>query len=268
MRIKRLYLTTSSFRRHCLSPYGEACYECALSKGDSKGVPLVERNETESKQTQASSPFHVVPASSGGYGQQHSHGYGQPQQGHGHRLLGDQSQSYNRQIYPQNWQASRPRQGLPLQQNQGFQFSYNPSRGNKRKRRSTRHRMEKFTVQIPANITSAQPILRLVPVLSEFNGTFNYVIVHGNTSLFKVEQHEGISFLHVKTPIYRKGVFRLWIKGVLHERKEKKTEVKDKNGKTKVTRKTETEKGTKENPHPLGYNAAKKFSLRLVIKAV
>ena len=128
--------------------------------------------------------------------------------------------------------------------------------------------MEKFTVQIPANITSAQPILRLVPVLSEFNGTFNYVIVHGNTSLFKVEQHGGISFLHVKTPIYRKEVFRLWIKGVLHERKEKKTEVKDKNEKTKVTRKTETEKGTKENPHPLGYNAAKKFSLRLVIKAV
>lgn len=281
------YTSLVSLSRHCLSPYGEACYECALSKGDDKGVPLVERNETGSKQVQSSASHHIVPASSGGYGQQYPYGgyqgHGQPQQGHGHT-----SQSYNQRIYPQqNWQAvqskrgfpAQPNQGLPAQQNQrfpsqqnkGFQFSYSSS-GNSRKRRSTSHRMEKFTIQIPANLTSAQPILRLVPVLSEFNGTFNYLIVHGNTSLFKVEQRDGISYLHLKTPLHRKGVFRLWIKGVLHEPKAKKAETKNKRPKRPgadrhQNRIQEKENGTKKRPHA-SYNKAKKFSLHLVIKAV
>ena len=131
--------------------------------------------------------------------------------------------------------------------------------------------MEKFIIQVPFNITSAQPIVRLVPVLSEFNGTFNYVIVHGNTSLFKVEEREGFSYLHIKTPLYRKGVFRLWIKGTIHEPKGKKAEFKDKRRITQAKRKHKkgklgTENGTKK--HLLGYNEAKKFSLHLVMKAV
>ena len=268
---------------HCLSPYGEACYECAMSKGDDKGVPLVERNETRSQQSQSSAPHRIVPARSGGYGQQYPYngnqGYGQAPQTQGHTSQGYQSQSYNQRIYPQrNWQAAQPNQGLPAQpnqrfpaqQNQGFQFSYAPP-GNKRKRRSTRNRMMKFAIQVPVNITSAQPILRLVPVLSEFNGTFNYVIVHGNTSLFKVEEREGFSYLHIKTPLYRKGVFRLWIKGALHEPKGKKAEFKNNRRNTQAKQKDKrrilgTENGTKK--HLLGFNEAKKFSLHLVIKAV
>ena len=255
--------------RHCLSPYGEACYECALSKGndDDKGVPLVEKNETRGR-FQSSSPYRIVPASSGGYGQQFPYGgnqrYGQQQQ----QGLGFQSQSYNQQGYgQQNWQTA--------QQNNGFQYTFTPS-GGQRKRRSLRHRMEKFTIQIPANITAADPILTLVPVLSEFNGTFNYVIVHGNTSLFKVEENKGVSFLYIKTPLHRKGVFRLWIKGVMREPKEKKTDSKSKSkektqakqSRSKKNYKVGQENGTKKQHHPLGYNEAKKFSLHLVIKAV
>ena len=109
-------------------------------------------------------------------------------------------------------------------------------------------------------------------MLSEFNGTFKYVIIHGNASLFKVENRKGISFLHVKTPLYRKGVFRLWIKGVLREPKEKKADVKDKRRRKQATKnqtkKIGTENGTKKRHHPLGYNEAKQFSLHLVIKAV
>ena len=245
----------------------------------------MEKNETKNQQVQSSAPYHIVPASSGGFGQQYPYGgnqgYGQSPQAHRQTLPGDQSQSYNQRIYPQqNWQAAQPYQGLPAQPNQrfpaqqqqqGFQFSYTPS-GNKRKRRSTRHRMEKFTIQVPVNITSAQPILRLVPVLSEFNGTFNYVIVHGNTSLFKVEERKGVSYLHIKTPLHRKGVFRLWIKGVLHEPKETKADGTDKRRTTPATkkhrkRKLGSENGTKKH-HLLGHNQAKKFSLHLVIKAV
>lgn len=257
--------------RHCLSPYGEACYECALSKGndDDKGVPLVERNETRS-QFQSSPPYRIVPASSGGYRQQFPYGgnrgYGQQQQQQ--QGLAYQSQSYNQRRYgQQNWQTA--------QQNNGFQYSFTPS-GSQRKRRSARHRMEKFTIQIPANITSAKPILTLVPVLSEFNGTFNYVIVHGNTSLFKVEENKGVSFLYIKTPLHRKGVYRLWIKGVVHEPKEKETDSKSKNKEETQAKSTRSKKnykvgkenGTKTQRHPLGYNEAKKFSLHLVIKAV
>ena len=136
--------------------------------------------------------------------------------------------------------------------------------------------MEKFTIQIPANITSAKPILTLVPVLSEFNGTFNYVIVHGNTSLFKVEENKGVSYLFIKTPLHRKGVFRLWIKGVMREPKEKerdsklkgKEEMQAKPSRSKKNYKAGQENETKKQHHPLGYNEAKKFSLHLVIKAV
>ena len=229
----------------------------------------MERNAT-GNQFQSSPPYRIVPASSGGYGQQflygRNQGYNQQQQQR--QGFGGQSQQYNQRNYgQQNWQTA--------QQNNGFQYSFTPS-GNQRKRRSTRHRMEKFTIQIPANITSAKPILTLVPVLSEFNGTFNYVIVHGNTSLFKVEERKGVSFLFIKTPLYRKGVFRLWIKGVLHEPKEKKEDPKlnVKEGTlSKPTRSTNKDKvgkenGTKKERHPLGYNEAKKFSLHLVIKAV
>ena len=228
----------------------------------------MERNQTGSR-FQSSAPYHVVPASSGGYGQQFPYGgnqgYGQQQQ---QQQQQQQGQTYNQKIYgQQNWQTA--------QQNNGFQFSYTPS-GGQRKRRSTRHRMEKFTIQIPANITSAKPILTLVPVLSDFNGTFNYLIVHGNISLFKVEERKGVSFLYVKTPLYRKGVFRLWIKGVVHESNEKKTDSKSKGEEgtqTKPTRsknksKVGKEMGNKKPHHPLGYYEAKKFSLHLVIKAV
>jgi len=136
--------------------------------------------------------------------------------------------------------------------------------------------MEKFTIQIPANITSAKPILTLVPVLSEFNGTFNYVIVHGNISLFKVEEIKGVSFLYLKTPLHRKGIFRLWIKGVMREPKEKQTDFKAKGeqetqakpSRSKKNYKAGQENGTKKQHHPLGYNEAKKFSLHLVIEAV
>ena len=264
--LTRFYLSVS---RHCLSPYGEACYECALSKGNDgdKGVPLVERNETGS-QFQSSPPYRIVPASSGGYGQQLLYGrnqrYGQQQQ----PGLGYNQQPYNQQGYSQqNWQTA--------QQNNGFQYSFTPS-GSQRKRRSTRHRMEKFSIQIPANITSAKPILTLVPVLSEFNGTFNYVIVHGNTSLFKVEENKGVSFLYIKTPLHRKGIFRLWIKGVMREPKAKQTDFKAKGeqetqakrSRSKKNYKSGQENGTKKQHHPLGYNEAKKFSLHLVIKAV
>lgn len=258
-----------SVSRHCLSPYGEACYECALSKGNDgdKGVPLVERNATRS-QFQSSPPYRIVPASSGGYGQQLPYGgnqrYGHQQQ----QRLGYQLQSYNQQGYrQQNWQTA--------QQNNGFQYTFTPS-GSQRKRRSVRHRMEKFTIQIPANITSAEPILTLVPVLSEFNGTFHYVIVHGNTSLFKVEENNGVSYLYIKTPLHRKGVFRLWIKGVMREAKEKKKdsesrgkeETQAKPSRSKKNYKVGQENETKKQHHPLGYNEAKKFSLHLVIKAV
>ena len=258
-----------SVSRHCLSPYGEACYECALSKesDDNKGVPLVERNETRG-QSQSSPPYRIVPASSGGYGQQFHYGgnqrYGQQQR----QGLGYQSQAHNQQGYgQQNWQTA--------QQNNGFQYSFTPS-GSQRKRRSARHRMEKFTIQIPANITSAKPILTLVPVLAEFNGTFNYVIVHGNTSLFKVEENKGVSFLFIKTPLHRKGVFRLWIKGVMREPKKKQTDFKSKSkeepqakpSRSKKKSKVGQENGTKKKHHPLGYNEAKRFSLHLVIKAV
>lgn len=231
----------------------------------------MERNQTGS-QSQSSPPYRIVPASSGGYGQLFPYGgnqgYGQNQQGNRQTNLGHQPQSYNQQNYGQrNWQAAQP--------SNGFQFSYTPP-GKQRKRRSVGHRMEKFTIQIPASITSAKPILTLVPVLAEFNGTFNYVIVHGNTSLFKVEEHKGVSFLHVKTPLYRKGVFRVWIKGVLHEKVEKETDSKEtvkeathtKETRSKIKYKFGKENGTKKPRHSLGYHEAKKFSLHLVIKAV
>ena len=227
----------------------------------------MEKNATRS-QVQSSPPYHIVPASNGGYGQQLPYGgnqrYGHQQQ----QGLGYQLQSYNQQRYSQqNWQTAK--------RNNGFQYSFTPS-GSQRKRRSVRHRMEKFTIQIPTNITSAKPILTLVPVLSEFNGTFNYVIVHGNTSLFKVEENKGVSYLFIKTPLHRKGVFRLWIKGVMREPKEKekdsklkgKEETQAKPSRSKKNYKAGQENETKKQHHPLGYNEAKKFSLHLVIKAV
>lgn len=115
-----------------------------------------------------------------------------------------------------------------------------------------------------------------MPVLSEFNGTFHYVIVHGNTSLFKVEENNGVSYLYIKTPLHRKGVFRLWIKGVKREAKEKKKdsesrgkeETQAKPSRSKKNYKVGQENETKKQHHPLGYNEAKKFSLHLVIKAV
>lgn len=86
-----------------------------------------------------------------------------------------------------------------------------------------------------------------------------------------MEERKGISFLHVKTPLFRKGVFRLWIKGVLHEQKERKTDVTDKRQTRPATKKHKKKlgsvNGTKKH-HPLGYNEAKRFSLHLVIKAV
>ena len=256
-----------------MSPYGEACYECALSKGDDedKGVPLVERNQTGS-QTQSSAPYHVVPASSGSYGQHlpygRNQGYGQHQLGQRQIQFGGQAQTYNQQNYgQQNWQAAPP--------NNGFQFSYTPS-GKQRKRRSIGHRMEKFTLQIPTNISSAKPILTLVPVLAELNGTYKYVIVHGNTSLFKVEQRKGVSFLFVKTPFHRKGVFRVWIKGAMREKVTKEMVSKETGSMAthgQETRKSNGNKlgketGTKKQRHTLGYHEAKRFSLRLTIKAV
>lgn len=264
---------------HCLSSYGEACYECALSKGGDKGVPLVEGNATEAQQIQSSAPYHAVPASSNGYGQQlpygGNQGYSPPFQGQGQ----GHSPQHNQQIYPQqNWQAvgtnqgspSQSHQRFPAQQNQGFPFSYTSS-GNKRKRRSTRRRKEKFIIQVPVNITTAQPILRLVPVLSELNGTFHYVIVHGNASLFKVEERNGVSFLHVKTSLYRKGAFRLWIKGVLHGPDLKRAEINNKGRKTTTSEKFKAAMDAKEigtKKHLVGYEEAKKFSLNLVLTAV
>ena len=127
-----------SHSRHCLSPYGEACYECALSKGGDKGVPLVNKNATEAQRTQKTAPYKIVPSGSGGYGQQYprrNQGYSPPFQGQGRRSSSAQLPQYNQQIYPQpNWQAAQPKRGsqtqtqrrMPAQQNQGFQFSYTP----------------------------------------------------------------------------------------------------------------------------------------------
>ena len=231
----------------------------------------MERNQTGS-QTQSSAPYHVVPASSGSYGQHlpygRNQGYGQHQLGQRQIQFGGQAQTYNQQNYgQQNWQAAPP--------NNGFQFSYTPS-GKQRKRRSIGHRMEKFTLQIHTNISSAKPILTLVPVLAELNGTFKYVIVHGNTSLFKVEQRKGVSFLFVKTPFHRKGVFRVWIKGAMREKVTKEMVSKEtgtmathgqERGKSNGN-KLGKENGTKKQRHTLGYHEAKRFSLRLTIKAV
>lgn len=265
-----------------MSPYGEACYECALSKGGDKGVPLVDKNATEAQRTQKTAPYHIVPSGSGGYRQQYprrNQGYSPPFQGQGHRSSSTQLPQYNQQIYPQpNWQAAQPKQGfqtqtqrrIPAQQNQGFQFSYTPP-GSKRKRRSTRHRTEKFTVEVPANISSAQPILRLVPVLSEFNGTFHYTIVHGNKILFALEERDGVSFLHVRTRLHRKGAFPLLIKGVLRESKVKREDIKYERPKTTTAKKYKKTMDTKESgtkKHPAGYEEAKKFSLNLIIKAL
>lgn len=267
---------------HCLSPYGEACYECALSKGGDKGVPLVNKNATEAQRTQKTAPYKTVPSGSGGYGQQYprrNQGYSPPFQGQGRRSSSAQLPQYNQQIYPQpNWQAAQPKRGsqtqtqrrMPAQQNQGFQFSYTPP-GSKRKRRSTRHRTEKFTVEVPANISSAQPILRLVPVLSEFNGTFHYTIVHGNKILFALEERDGVSFLHVRTRLHRKGTFPLLIKGVLSESKVKREDSKHERPKTTTAKKYKKTMDTKESGnkrHRAGYEEAKKFSLNLIIKAL
>lgn len=267
---------------HCLSLYGEACYECALSKGGDKGVPLVNKNATEAQRTQKTAPYNIVPSGSGGYGQQYprrNQGYSPPFQGQGRRSSSAQLPQYNQQIYPQpNWQAAQPKRGsqtqtqrrMPAQQNQGFQFSYTPP-GSKRKRRSTRHRTEKFTVEVPANISSAQPILRLVPVLSEFNGTFHYTIVHGNKILFALEERDGVSFLHVRTRLHRKGTFPLLIKGVLSESKVKREDSKHERPKTTTAKKYKKTMDTKESGnkrHRAGYEEAKKFSLNLIIKAL
>lgn len=94
--------------------------------------------------------------------------------------------------------------------------------------------------------------------------------------MFKVEERKGVSYLFVKTPLYRKGVFRLWIKGVLHEPKEKKTDsrLSGKEGTqteptiSKNKNKVGQVNGTKKQSRPLGYYEARKFSLHLVIKAV
>ena len=242
----------------------------------------MDKNATEAQRTQKTAPYHVVPSSSGGYVQQNrqgNQGYSPPFQGQVHRSYSAQSPQYNQQTYPQrNWQAAQPNHGfqtqtqrrIPAQQNQGFQFSYTPP-GNKRKRRSTRHRTEKFTVQVPVNISSAQPILRLVPVLSEFNGTFHYTIVHGNKSLFALEEHNGVSFLHVRTRLHRKGAFPLWIKGILSESKVKREDVKHEKPKTTTVKKYKKTIDTKDSgtkKHPSGYQEARKFSLNLVIKAL
>ena len=269
--------------RHCLSPFGEACYECALAKGENhnKGVPLVDRNQTDNSQTQSTAPFHVVPGRTGGYGQQLPYS---GNQGFGEQQLNGQSQPFNRQL-PQHFGSYQGQgQGLPHysqpnwqtgQPSGGFSFSYTPS-GNQRKRRSTRHRIPKYTLEIPANITSTKPLLTLVPVLSDFNGTFEYLIAHGNKSLFKVEQHKGFSQLHLTTPLHRKGVFRLWIKGFLHEATGNEVEVRPqiKEGEQSKDESTETVKTQGESPitknkvRPLGFYQAKKFSLHLLINVV
>ena len=91
-----------------------------------------------------------------------------------------------------------------------------------------------------------------------------------------MEENKGVSYLFIKTPLHRKGVFRLWIKGVMREPKEKerdsklkgKEEMQAKPSRSKKNYKAGQENETKKQHHPLGYNEAKKFSLHLVIKAV
>lgn len=108
-------------------------------------------------------------------------------------------------------------------------------------------------------------------MLSEFNGTFHYTIVHGNKILFALEERDGVSFLHVRTRLHRKGTFPLLIKGVLGESKVKREDSKHERPKTTTAKKYKKTIDTKESgtkKHRAGYEEAKKFSLNLIIKAL
>ena len=169
----------------CISPYGQSCYECHLSKGSNNGVPLVDVQAT------------TAP----------------PQL---NRYLADQGY--------------------------GYQYNFQGSGGRTRRRA---HHAAKFKLRLPFNLTSAVPIVKLVPVLRTLNGTFEYVIAHGDTKVFKVDQYQGVTYLHVRKHLPRKGTFRLLLKGLLHHKLHKKISREE-----------------------IGMREAKKFVVKLIINII
>ena len=160
----------------------------------------------------------------------------------GYRRTGQFQQSQH------SWQRTGYQNGQPYgQQPQrliGFNYQY-PSTGSGRRTRRSSRRMAKYTFRLPSNTTSATPIVKLVPVLKTLNGTFEYVIAHGDSNVFKVDQYRGVTYLHIRRHLPRKGIFRLLIKGLLHH-KIHKTRSRDE----------------------IGMREAKKFAMKLRIKIV
>ena len=180
---------------------------------------------------------------------------GQPPLNGGSIKLSDQVPG---QVSPQQYgsfqQGSYQSDGYAQQQggqSNGGQLNWQARQtsGQRRHRRSLRHH-EAIEIKIKSNVTSGTTLLKLSPMLSSLNGTFEYVIAKGNTSLFKVEQVQGLTYLHLREPLGRKGTFYLTIKGLLHSNED-----------------DEKRKAVKEH-RPPGYNEARKFALDIIMQAV
>ncbi|XP_048583421.1 fibrillin-1 isoform X2 [Nematostella vectensis] len=323
---------------HCLSSFGEACYECALAKIPTGGVPLVDSNNTTPTPPSVGQP--VLPAggvSQQGYGQrrmladqasgekqiaanqqqgggyqqplgnqqqynqqygqqyygQQLSGYGQRQQpsGYGQRQqpsgYGQQQQSsgYGQQQQPSGYGQRQQPSGYGQQQqssgygqqqsyqypsyqqpsggyNYNYQSPYSSLYPGGRRRRSRRHSMREFNIKY--NITTGNPVMKLVPVLSSLEGAFRYVIAHGDTEHFKVVYVKNVMSLRARGVLKKGKTYEVWLKGLYR--------TKAKSPKHNRTRKGKGRNGKRDKKEgkirQIGVEEAKKFLLKLLIEVV
>ena len=173
---------TFSFR-HCISRFGQTCYNCASNQQQQRPQRIV----TQNKYKFGEKPRSATPARYN-------------------------SRLHNPYKTPYGYYVSQPKQSNPNPDPYRYTYSYGSSSGQRRKR--TSHFVHKLKMTVPRNVTERDNLLVLTPVLETLQKHFHYEILRGNKSRFAIINKNGVSILHAKNPL-EVGLHRVYIKGHL-----------------------------------------------------
>ncbi len=229
--------------RHCISRYGQTCYNCASGQ-QQRQVPksIVTKNKYK---------FGETPQSGGG---------------------GATPARYSSQRNPQNpykssrdYYLSQPKPSNPDPYR--YTYSYGSSSGGRRKR--TSHFVHKLKITVPRNLTARDNLLVLTPVLESLQKHFHYEIVKGNRSLFAIRIKEGVSSLHAKKAL-KVGLHRVYLKGKLDSTKMKlpidiENQIEFTGSGDEKKEQKESQKSEVPLTHVVGFSEARRFHLDLFI---
>lgn len=180
--------------RHCISKYGQTCYNCASVRLQRPGS-IVTGNKYKFGEQPKQTPVQrkATPA----------------------RLYHSQRFSYPKNPYRSPWGYYASQRQKNIRESADayrYTYSYGSSSGSRRRRAS--HYVHKLRITVARNVTARDKLLEFTPVLESLQKTFHYEILRGNKNLFRIKVHKGISALHSKKPLKKHvGLHKVYLKG-------------------------------------------------------